>query len=305
MSFTTEVAEELLSLPVGKTCCRKALLYGLFFGGRSRSEGNMVSAVFRHKKVAELACELLSRQFSALADLEELTVAGRQVFKLCVKSKALALFVSEIIGDSERELREIAGFRCGNCAHDFLRGVFLSAATINDPRRGYHLEFSFDDERVADRLFLFLTKESAAPKKILRNKKVGVYYKSNGAIGDIIYYVGASKASFDFANVCIEKDIRNIENRATNCVARNISRSVGASQKHISAIEYIQACHKLETLSEELRYTAELRCEYDSASLAELAMLHNPPITKSGLNQRLIKILSIAEDLIRIFHRRY
>ena len=53
---------------------------------------------------------------------------------------------------------------------------------------------------------------------------------------------------------------------------------------------------KLDLVPEELRETARQRLENDSASLSELAALHNPPITKSGLNQRLSRILRAAEE---------
>ena len=99
------------------------------------------------------------------------------------------------------------------------------------------------------------------------------------------------------ANTWVERDIRNNENRATNCVARNISRAVGASQKQIAAIERLAACGRLSGLPKELQQTAALRVEYDAASLSELARLHEPPITKSGLNQRLSKLLRAAEEL--------
>jgi DNA-binding protein WhiA len=98
------------------------------------------------------------------------------------------------------------------------------------------------------------------------------------------------------ANSFIERDIRNNENRATNCVARNISRSVGAAQKHVSAIESLIESKRFDRLPEELRYTAKLRLENDSASLYELSLLHDPPITKSGLNRRLAKIMEIANE---------
>ena len=96
-------------------------------------------------------------------------------------------------------------------------------------------------------------------------------------------------------NVSIERDIRNNENRATNCVTRNISRSVGATIKQVEAIKYLLENDKIALLGDELEYTARLRIENDSASLSELAALHEPPISKSGLNSRLSKILAIAE----------
>jgi DNA-binding protein WhiA len=52
-----------------------------------------------------------------------------------------------------------------------------------------------------------------------------------------------------------------------------------------------------ERLPEELRVTAKLRIEYENASLQELQHLHNPPISKSGLNHRLSKLLSIANEI--------
>ena len=94
----------------------------------------------------------------------------------------------------------------------------------------------------------------------------------------------------------IEKDIRNVENRATNCVARNISRSVEAAQEHISAIEKLMGSGKMDTLSNELRYTAKLRIENESATLTELALMHEPPLTKSGLNGRLKRLLKAANE---------
>ena len=36
--------------------------------------------------------------------------------------------------------------------------------------------------------------------------------------------------------------------------------------------------------------------EYASATLSELAMVHEPPISKSGLNRRLSKLMEAAEE---------
>ena len=41
--------------------------------------------------------------------------------------------------------------------------------------------------------------------------------------------------------------------------------------------------------------TARLRAENPDASLEELRRLHSPPITKSGLNHRLPKLIEEAE----------
>ena len=97
-------------------------------------------------------------------------------------------------------------------------------------------------------------------------------------------------------NTFIERDIRNAENRATNCVTKNISKAVAASNRQIEAIERLAESGKLLSLPEELRYTAELRLENPSATLFELAYMHEPPISKSGLNRRLTRLLEEADE---------
>ena len=296
MSFTTGIAEELLSLQIGKTCCRKALLLGLFFGACAGEEKNSVMAFFRSEEICSLAKELLKKQFATDSAVEETTRAGRKVFYLKAASKAIRSFINEIdsIGKS---LENIASFRCVNCKNEFLKGVFLSSATVSSPQKAYHLEFSVSNDNRAEKLSEFLATEIAAPKIIKRGAKIGLYYKNNGDVIYVLHYTGAIKSGFAVTNAFVMKNVRSKENSATNCVASNISRAVSAAQKQIAAIEYIENERKLDVLPEEIRYTAKLRIENDSASLSELAMLHNPPITKSGLNQRLSKIIRFAEEL--------
>ena len=183
------------------------------------------------------------------------------------------------------------------CEQSFLRGVFISTATINDPRKSFHLEFSFSSNNVslASKLYRFLSLLGFVAKITNRQNSTGLYFKSNSTISDLLYFIGAVKLSFDYADIGIEKELRNNENRATNCVARNIYKSVSAAQKHISAINLLISTKKLYSLPIELQETALLRLENEEVTLSELAALHNPPISKSGLNHRLEKICREAE----------
>ena len=298
MSFTNDIMEELVSLENGKGCCRKALLWGLFYDAVHQTEHGLTVAQFRTERAAELAYSLLESRFSAEAFVETVTWAGRTYFRVSTDCPPLGRMLDAVDSEDTRMLFELLNFRCGGCRSEFLRGVFIATATVNDPHKGYHMEFSLSSPRRADRLETLLGTATEPPRRIQRGKKIGLYYKTNGAISDLIYFIGGTKSSFDVANTWIERDIRNNENRATNCVARNISRSVKASQKQIAAIERLTAAGRLSLLSEELQQTAALRVENDAASLAELALLHTPPITKSGLNQRLSKLLAAAEELV-------
>ena len=295
MSFTTDVLEELLTLPTGKPCCRKALLFGLFYRG-THMEENTVCASFRSEQISTLAAELLKRQFSTESELLVTTRVGQRIYTLTARSKAISSFLDAVDGSSDERFFSLIGFRCAECAHFFLRGVFMACASITDPRKGYHGEFMVPSDRRADRLRDFLTEAVANPIRATRSHGTGLIYKSNGSLADLLYFLGASEASFQIANICIERDIRNQENRATNCVTRNISRAVEASRRQVAAIDFLKQAYKFDGLPEELRHTAQLRCDNVSASLAELARLHEPPISKSGLNRRLTCILEAAKD---------
>jgi DNA-binding protein WhiA len=109
--------------------------------------------------------------------------------------------------------------------------------------------------------------------------------------------VGATSSVFQFCNAQIERSIRNDENRATNCVTENISRAIRTGTKQLAAILYLEEHNLLDDLPEDLQYTARLRLNNPDVTLAELAELHTPPITKSGLHHRLEKIMAFHEKV--------
>ena len=72
---------------------------------------------------------------------------------------------------------------------------------------------------------------------------------------------------------------------------------VDASLKQIAAIEYIESTVGLETLPDNLYELCLLRLANPNETLENLAKLMNPPLTKSGINHRLRKIVKYAQDL--------
>ncbi len=296
MSFTTEICEELLKLPIKKTCCRKAILLGLLLACRREEEQEGWILYSYYAPTAALTASLLEKVFRVQAELGETVRAGRRTYTVRFRSGSPDLFLEELDRGTQQAAHQVLGFRCAACQSAFLRGVFLSTATVSDPQKGYHLEMLFPTERRADFVASFLSEVLSSAGRVRRGVRYGCVYKSNGAISDLLYFMGCSKTSFAVADACIERDIRNNENRATNCVASNISRSVDASARQRAAIERLIETRRIDALPEELRYTAELRMEYPSASLLELSLLHTPPITKSGLNRRLSKLLEAAEE---------
>ena len=295
MSFTTEVNGELLRAPIKKTCCRRALALGMFLS--CRMEADTLTLYVYDPAVANAARELAEHVFRAEVLTEETVRAGRKTYAVRFRSNGVSSFLKKVDEGTDEPIHLAVGFRCAACGSAFLRGIFLGCGTVNDPRKSYHLEMILPTEGRADLTARYLEGAVGRAGRAKRSGRFGVYYKGNAAIADFLYVVGCSRTGFELANVSIERDIRNNENRATNCVARNISRSVGASQKQIAAIERLRVSGRLSSLPEEMRYTAELRVENPAASLFELAAMHTPPITKSGLNGRLKRLMEEAEEV--------
>jgi DNA-binding transcriptional regulator WhiA len=67
--------------------------------------------------------------------------------------------------------------------------------------------------------------------------------------------------------------------------------------RQIEAIKSLISNGKILSLPEELRYTADLRLVNPAASLFELSHMHEPPISKSGLNRRLTRLIEESEDI--------
>ena len=95
----------------------------------------------------------------------------------------------------------------------------------------------------------------------------------------------------------MEKDLRNSVNRRLNCDTANLDKAVGAAQKQAETIRKLQTAGRLAQLPDKLRKTAALRLENPELPLSELAMILDPPVTKSCLNHRLRKLMELAEEL--------
>ncbi len=185
------------------------------------------------------------------------------------------------------------------CKQAFLRGAFLAAGSVTNPEKGYHFEIVCDTKRQADILVNIINSFGVVPKSINRKKYYVVYVKDGSNIVDLLNVMGAHMSLMNMENVRILKHVRNKYNRQVNCEVANLNKTVSAAVKQIEDIEYINKVKGIKFLPDGLRQLAELRMEYDQASLKELGDMMNPPLGKSGVNHRLRKICEIADELRR------
>ena len=125
-----------------------------------------------------------------------------------------------------------------------------------------------------------------------------VYIKRSEMIINLLALMGASARSLELIETTIIKEANNKTNRVINCDGANIKKTIDASIKQRTAIEYLIKREMLSSLPKELIAAANLRMEYPESSLKELCKNSSESITVSGLNHRLKKIIEIYEDII-------
>ena len=135
------------------------------------------------------------------------------------------------------------------------------------------------------------------PALISRKGSYMVYLKGGDAITDLLTFMGAQSGPLELIQVRIMKDLRNDVNRRSNCETANIMKTANAAAVQCIAIERIERFLGLSQLSPELRELAELRMENPEMSLRELGENLSKPISRSGVNHRIQRLLEIADTL--------
>ena len=184
----------------------------------------------------------------------------------------------------------------------FLRGVFISSGSINDPKTSrYHLEFNITNENLAKIINNLLNKYHLNSKILHRNNSYMVYIKEAEKIGDFLRMIGSYNGVLYFEDIRIYRDHKNMTNRLNNCEQANIEKTIETANNQVKDIELIKEKCGLELLSEKERTAAEYRLKYNEASLTELAEIitleTSEKITKSGLYHRFKKIKEFARKL--------
>lgn len=293
MSFSKQIKEELNSLQIKGNCCKKAYLFGAMLA--SSVSDDKISLKLSDKDTADKVIFLLKTIYKCEPEVKMIKRGCFESCELVFASKKLLEFL--LYADSFSSSSSIDHiFTCNNCRSAFLRAVFCSAGSVSDPHKSYTLEIRAQNENRAGLICAVIDEWGiSAPSRTQRNGVIGLFYRNESSIEDFITACGGNKSLFSFFEASVEKDLRNAENRATNCVAKNILKSVEATAIQINAIEALKAAGFFEDMPYEIKKSALLRLENPDMSLSELAAIHEPLISKSGLNHRLSKLVDEAK----------
>lgn len=299
MSFSADVKKELTGVVPNKPCCRAAMVYGMLEFGHAFS-GREISLQTEQTAVADLYDRLIA-QVCRVPTPRRDTLRRRTLLQNCtVDEPAHRQCVLERFGHSMGDISirlNRANLDCEDCARALLRGAFLSGGAVTDPNHDYHLEFSVPYYNLSRDLLSLLREENIPAKVVSRNGSYIVYIKESERIEDCLTYLGAPLAAMELMNVKVYKSIRNKTNRRINCESANIDKTVAAAGTQIRALQHIEATCGLSALPEDLQPLARLRLDNPDMSLRDLGTAMEPPLSRSGVNHRLQRILAFAATL--------
>ena len=295
MTFSGSIKAELCRLPINRPCCAAAEAYGvlLFANCFSAQEIRIITG---SPAVAARLPKLFRRAFGFGFD----GVSGgsgdaaRSVLTITDGAKIRAVF--EKFGyDADSTLVHhvnLGVLEEDCCKAAFMRGAFLAGGSMSDPEKRGHLELVTDHRNAAGETVSLLLEMGFSPRETVRAGHCVIYFKQSDAAEDFFTTIGASGAALELMNAKVEKDMRNAINRRVNCDSANADKIVSAAQSQLEKIRALDAEVGIENLPRDLSELALLRIANPEASLSDLAMLSDPPVTKSCINHRLRKLMN-------------
>lgn len=282
MSFSSEIKEELSKINNLKN---KELIKSEFLGyiltGNTTNSENFLEFITENEFNIERFYKIL---FSLNIEYEP-SIRGKVFVATIEKNEKVNELLQLKLDDEDESKKAI------------VKGSFLGAGSINDPKKQYHLEIIFQEKNNAEYI-LNLCKSFNVHLKLLENKnKTYLYIKDAEEISKFLALIGASKAVLNLEEIRITKEVKNNVNRLVNCETANLNKIVNASVNQINDIKLIMNLKKFDELPDYLKEIAMIRLENPEVSLKSLGEMLENPIGKSGVNHRLQKIHEIAEEL--------
>lgn len=300
MSFSSDTKEELCGALPGSLSAAQAEAYGiLMFCNSFGTTGIRIST--QSGALAKRLPPLFEQAFGVAFDEQpdRLEGAGKLIFRITRRTSLegiLEAYGYSTTGPFSLHIN-YAVLEDNECIAAFCKGAFLAGGSVTDPAKRYHLEMA-TNHLFAHREFQALLPElHMHPRATTRKSNYLTYFKKSDDIAAFLTAIGAPKAAQAVMSAKVEKDLVNGVNRQYNCDVANVDKAVAAAQTQIDAIRTLRQRGELDQLPEKLRQTAQLREEYPELSLAELAAMCVPAVSKSCLNHRLRKLQEMAASV--------
>ena len=296
MSFSSDVKQELSQIDPISSCCLHAQAYAMLLFGRSFSFLD-ISLVTENEAVAQKYSDIINELFALRPDINS---GNSKKYSVTVSKKQDRARIMNFFGHDESDI--FLRINRSNIAQDccfsaFLRGVFLSCGTVSSPEKNYHMEFTVSHKKLCMDLMQIFEELDFSPKYVCRKSNHIIYFKVSEKIEDFLTTIGAMNSSLELMGIKMHKDMVNHINRRVNFENANLNRTVEAAITQVEAIEKIEKRMGLDSLPAPLREIAVMRMDNPEVSLSELAQMVSPPLTRSGVNHRLKRLVEIADSI--------
>ncbi|MDD6310715.1 MAG: DNA-binding protein WhiA [Firmicutes bacterium] len=314
MSFASETKNELARFTPEKKCCMLAEISGFMrfagsvvLAGLGKFKIEMITpnlAIVRHyktliKQYFGVDITIGSRAAEGFGKgTEYALIIGPQENSEMILREAGVLIVKEGFNTiSDGIFDGLIRTKC--CRKAYLRGAFMAAGTVAAPeKKGHHFEiFARTEHQAKDLRRMINTFDDINAKIVERKQGYGVYLKSREQITDILAIMGADQQRKDYLGEMEKRDLITKAHRAENLDNANIDKAIRAAQQQLEWIKKIEETVGLDYLTPKLREIADIRMEYPELGIEELGKTMEPPLTKSGVNNRLRRIGEIAKNL--------
>lgn len=176
------------------------------------------------------------------------------------------------------------------CRAAYLRGAFMAGGFIADPRGDFHLEIAVTGDEFADDLVELLDDENITARVNRRRGSYAIYLKSFDDIVRFLGVIGARRTARAVENVRVMKSVKNDVNRRVNAEIANQARSTGAAADQLELIDEVEREIGFDALPPALRAFCEARRAHPDLSLRDLGAAMRPPLSKSALYHRVLRL---------------
>lgn len=216
-----------------------------------------------------------------IVDSDEITgEAFKEFYKLCFNGAA----IDALSADSMFS-------RC------FIKGVFINCGYFSDPNKKYTIELHIRNRRITNLVVMMLRVGNIDPLIMEREYTDVVYLTDGDKISDFLGIIGASACLMDFESTRVQREMNALVNRQTNCDLGNTKRQAEAGVKRRELFYKLAESEEFAKLTPEQKAVVKLHNDNPGLSIAQLGAMMDPPISKSGMNHRLQKLMEIAETL--------
>lgn len=290
MSGSRKIKTEILKVIPRNVSERQAIIAGMFCSAAKRKVQEPSLSI----KIDESNMELVRRLLQAedisstfeegkitIIDSEEFkTESFVEFYKLCFNAAAIDALASDI-----------------SFSRNFIKGVYVHCGYYSNPNQKYSIELHIHNRSITNLVIMMMRLQGIDPLITEYDDKDVVYLSDGDKVAEFLGIIGASTALMEFEAVRVQHEMNALVNRQTNCDLGNTRRQTEAGLRRRELFKKLEQSEEIAKLTPELMAVVKLHNDNPGLSITQLGQLMDPPISKSGMNHRLQKLMEIAEAL--------